>query len=479
MPLELQLIEDLHAAGQGHLVAHAAALSLSQRTAFAAQLASVNWAVLSELNQPETETDEFLPEDIQPPAQLIRRTDDAADKVRWQAARERGEAALRAGSVAAIVVAGGQGTRLGFDAPKGFFPIGPVTGATLFQGFFEQLEVVRRRYGYTVPYAVMTSDATHHATVEGFRERNWFGRSPEDVWLFCQGNMPALDAQTGQALLSGPGQLALSPDGHGGMLAAMQRSGLLRRCADEGIDTLYYHQVDNPATKVCDPEFLGWHLLEQAEISTKVVPKRSADEKMGVAVTVQGVTRVIEYSDLPATVAAATDERGRLRIWAGNTAIHAFDRRFLEAAVKSAGSLPFHRALKVVPYWTSERGNVIPTTPNAIKLERFIFDLMPTASRALIVETTREDEFLPVKNAQPPDAPETVRTALQQRWRSWLRAAGAEIADDVPVEISPLVAFAAADLQGRIRPGTRFTEAVVLSPATVEQAAWSLPPDPA
>jgi UDP-N-acetylglucosamine/UDP-N-acetylgalactosamine diphosphorylase len=479
MPLEQQLVEDLHAAGQGHLVAHAAALSISQRTAFAAQLQSVNWPELSRWQHPDSHAAVIDPREIEPPAQLIRRTQEGTDDERWQAARARGEAALASGTVASIVVAGGQGTRLGFDAPKGFFPIGPVTGATLFQGFFEQLEVVRRQTGRTVPLLVMTSDATHNETVEGLRRHAWFGRSPDDVWLFCQGNMPALDAVTGRALLSGPGQLALSPDGHGGMLAALQRGGLLQRCAQAGIETFFYHQVDNPATIVCDPAFLGWHLRERAEVSTKVVPKRAAEEKMGVAVTVQGTTRIIEYSDLPPAVATATDDRGRLRIWAGNTAIHAFDRQFLERAAQNSAALPFHRAQKVVPYWTAETGPVVPTAPNAIKLERFIFDLLPTAERALIVETQRDLEFLPVKNAQPPDAPESVRAALQQRWRTWLRAAGAEIADDVPVEISPLVAFSAADLPGRLRPGTRFTETVVLDPVHIQRAAWFVSPETA
>jgi len=261
-------------------------------------------------------------------------------------------------------------------------------------------------------------------------------------------------------LLAGPGQLALSPDGHGGLLAALQRSGLMRELSTRGIQTLYYHQVDNPTTIVCDPAFIGWHLLERADVSTKVVAKRSAEEKMGVAVSVDGVTRIIEYSDLPADIAAQTDEHGQLRIWAGNTAMHVFQRAFLERAVQDATALPFHIARKAVPYWTKDSGVVEPQSPNAYKFERFIFDVLPRAERALIVEADRAAEFNPVKNKDGADSPETARAALQALHRNWLRQAGATIDDNVPVEIGPMVALDSDDLRARDVEGMSFTSTV-------------------
>ena len=284
--------------------------------------------------------------------------------------------------------------------------------------------------------------------------------------------MPAVDAETGQALLSGPGQLALSPDGHGGILAAMAAAGLLDRMRTRGIDTIYYHQIDNPTTIVADPAFLGWHLLQDREMSTKVVAKRSAEEKMGVAVDLDGATQVIEYSDLPAELAAARDAQGQLKFWAGNTAIHAFRREFLERALLDTQALPFHVAKKLVPYWTLNGGPVTPTSPNAYKFERFIFDVMPWSKATLIVEADRAAEFNPIKNNTGVDSPETAQAALMALHRQWLRQAGATLADDIPVEISPLVALDANDLLGRIAPGTTLTEPIWLSPETLIRYPW-------
>ncbi len=398
----------------------------------------------------------------QPPRQLVRLPQTPDDEARWREARERGLDWLRAGKVGVIVVAGGQGTRLGSPLPKGMFPIGPLSGKTLFQWFVEQLQTRRRQTGAAIPYAVMTSAATQAETAAYFAEHRNFGLPAEDLRLFQQGHLPAVDAVTGVPLCSAPGELALSPDGHGGLLAALSRARILQDWADRGIETLMYHQVDNPCPPMCDPAFLGWHLHAAAEVSTKVVAKRSAAEKMGVLVEVEGVARIIEYSDLPADVAAATDDRGGLRIWAGNTAMHIFQREFLERALNDDRALPFHIARKIVPYVDEAGRTVTPPAPNAFKFERFIFDVLPWSRHSLIVEGNRADEFNPVKNQTGDDSPETARAALMALHRRWLRAAGVEIADDVPVEISPLVASAPEDLRGRFPAGTRITTPLLL-----------------
>jgi UDP-N-acetylglucosamine/UDP-N-acetylgalactosamine diphosphorylase len=465
--------------GQSHLWTYAEELPEPQRTAFLSEVARIDWRQIAQLYQQATTSGandaKSLAQFADPPERLVRLTDPPSA---WQAARERGEAALRAGKVAAILVAGGEGTRLGFDGPKGMYPIGPLSGKTLFQLFAEQLIARRRKYGVRIPYLIMTSDATHADSIAFWQKHDYFGLPADDVRFFCQGHMPALDFQ-GRALFTGPGQLVLSPDGHGGLLAALDRSGLLHELAQRGIETLYYHQVDNPTTIVCDAAFIGWHLQEQADVSTKVVAKCSAAEKMGVVVTIDGVTRVIEYSDLPADVAAQTDERGALRIWAGNTAMHVFQRGFLERALQNDAVLPFHIARKAVPHWTPSskssapamasedsiagaRGYemITPDAPNAFKFERFIFDVLPWADRALIVEADRAAEFNPVKNKSGADTPETARAGLQALYRSWLRQAGAIIADDVPVEISPLRALDEEDVKGRIKAGMTITGAL-------------------
>ncbi len=465
----------LRRAGQDHLIDHAGILAPTERASFLDQLLSVDWDHVGELWRTRDQSIALNVTAAQAPHQVVRLPTSDAQQSAWMAARQTGEDALRAGRVAAVVVAGGQGTRLGIAYPKGLLPVGPLSQQTLFQRFFDQVHARKQQHGVSIPYAIMTSHATHADTLQALEEQHYYGLDPDDVWPFCQGRMPAVDAITGRALLAGPGQLALSPDGHGGILAAMARAGLLERMKSRGIDTIYYHQIDNPTTIIADPAFLGWHLHHQAEMSTKVVAKRSAEEKMGVAVDLQGSTQIIEYSDLPAELAALTDDDGQLKFWAGNTAIHVFQRTFLERALLDKHALPFHVARKSVPYWTKETGTVTPPAPNAFKFERFIFDVMPWSQSALIVEADRSAEFNPIKNNSGADSLETAQAAMMALHRQWLRSAGATVADSVPVEISPLIALAAADLRGRIAQGTVITEPLWLSPKTIGQYPWFHP----
>ncbi len=475
MSLPSPLCVLLRRAGQEHLIEHAEQLSTTERATFLEQLQSIDWDLVAQLWRTRDVLTAVNAFEARSPRMLLRLPGNDAERTHWQAARATGEEALRAGRVAVVVVAGGQGTRLGISFPKGLLPIGALSQQTLFARFFDQLKARQHRHGVTIPYAIMTSPATHAETLQALEEQNCFGLDRDNVWPFCQGCMPAVDADTGRALLAGPGQLALSPDGHGGILAAMAKAGLLEKMKSRGIDMLFYHQIDNPTTVVADPALLGWHLQTHAEMSTKVVAKRSAEEKMGVAVDLNGATQIIEYSDLPGELAALTDDRGRLRFWAGSTAIHVFQRAFLERALLDKQALPFHIARKAVPFWTADAGVVTPPMPNAFKFERFIFDVMPWSKAALIVEADRTAEFNPVKNNTGADSLETSQAAMMALHRSWLRAAGATIADDVPIEISPLVALSAEDLQGRIAPGTVIAQPTWLTPETIAQFPWFRP----
>jgi UDP-N-acetylglucosamine/UDP-N-acetylgalactosamine diphosphorylase len=301
----------------------------------------------------------------------------------------------------------------------------------------------------------MTSDATHAATADYFRKQRNFGIEANNVRLFCQGVMPAVDAATGKVLLSSKSSLALSPDGHGGMLAALAQTGGLADMQSRGIKYLFYFQVDNPLVEMCDPAFIGYHILARSEMSTLAVAKRDAAERVGNIVTIDGRTRIIEYSDLPDDAAKQQNPDGSLRLWAGNTAVHVFDVAFLNRCSRSDDTLPFHTARKKVPY-IDERGNrVEPAEPNAIKFERFIFDLLPAAERAIVVEADAAREFAPVKNApgEKRDSPDTCKAAMTALYREWLEAAGAKVAASAPVEISPLFALDAAEVKAKIKPG--------------------------
>ena len=279
--------------------------------------------------------------------------------------------------------------------------------------------------GRRVPFLVMTSPATDAETRTFFQENRYFGLPAKEVFFFCQGTMPALDPATGKLLLEVPGRLFTGPNGHGGVLLALRDSGLLDRLKQSGIRQISYFQVDNPLVKVGDPLFLGHHLAADAEVSSKILPKEGPTDKLGNLVLVDGRCTMIEYSDLPEDLARQTDQQGRLRIWAGSPAIHLFAVDFLSRVTEGRLRIPFHVAHKKVPY-LDDKGILVQTDrENALKFEMFIFDVLPLADRWTVVETSRREEFVPLKNASGPDSPATVRQAISNLAGDWLEQAGA------------------------------------------------------
>jgi UDP-N-acetylglucosamine pyrophosphorylase len=474
IPQETQRL--LEGAGQGHLLDWWNDLDDSRRAHLLSQIETIDFTLIDELVRSHRRRRDDpaladphadprrLAERAGPPLNLLRLPRTPAEREEWQAAEARGEELLSEGKVGAIVVAGGQGTRLKFDQAKGLYPIGPVSGRSLFQVFAEQLRARSRRAGVAIPYFVMTSHVTHDEIAAFFAANAHFGLDPADVFLFQQGAMPATDAVTGQVLLASKHEVAFSPDGHGGLPAALRKAGLFDEMCRRGIEHLYYHQVDNPASILCDPVFLGLHEQRRSDLSTKIVAKVAPEEPMGVVVSVDGQTRIIEYSDLPAELLRKTDDAGRPCFQAGNTAIHAFRREFLERLAADPELLPFHVAFKSVEFLDGSGRVVTPTENNAWKFERFIFDALPHADEALVVETDRATEFLPVKKAEGTDSPQSSRDGLMRMYRSWLRAAGTEVSDDVPVEISPLAALRGEDLLQGISLSPTIDRPMVIGP---------------
>lgn len=465
------LVARLAATGDSHLLRFWETLDDAGRERLAMQLADLDLAAAHRLYAakaagPDTAADVVAAAaKAAPPAAVVRLAKTDADQADRAAAVAVGEALLKSGAVGAILVAGGQGTRLGFDQPKGMFPVGPVSGTTLFALLAGQLKARGEAAGVTIPLYVMTSPATDAPTRAEFAAQNYYGLGEENVVFFCQGTMPAVDDATGQVLLAAKDAVAVSPDGHGGLVAALKNRGALDDMAKRGVTTLYYHQVDNPTAIVCDPAFLGAHKQLDGQVSTKVVAKVAPAEKMGVVCDVDGVTQIIEYSDLPDEAAARTDADGGLLLWAGNTAIHCFERSFLERLAEDGergAGLPFHVAHKKVPHLHDAGRPVEPTAPNAYKFERFIFDSLPLATVAPVVETDRAREFNPVKNAEGADSPATAKAALTTLHRGWLEAAGATLADGVTVEVLPSFALDEAGVRAKVPAGTRYDVDTVL-----------------
>lgn len=460
-----ELLKLLEPHGQSHLVDWFHELSVDQQSRLAHQVRQLDFTLIARLialrDQKNSAAGERRAARAEAPQELVRLADSNN-----AAAREAGERLLADGKVAAILVAGGQGSRLGFEAPKGIFPIGPVSQRSLFQMHCEQLLARSRRAGRTIPYLIMTSDATHEATVDFFRTHDYFGLPASSVHFFQQASLPAIDAGSNRILLADKHELTLSPDGHGGILRALKQSGLLDEMKSEGIEHFFYHQVDNPTAILCDPVFLGLHAQRRSDMSTKVVAKVDPHERMGVIVTLDGQTQIIEYSDLSRDEAERVDAAGQPIFWAGNTAIHALRREFLDELTSGDAGLPFHIAHKPVACLNTD-GLVInadPKCPNAHKFEQFIFDALPQAQVALVVEADRQREFNPVKNATGADSPVTSRAALNRIAREWITAAGGHVDPGINLEISPLFALDAEELATRISAGTRYQQPTVLGP---------------
>ncbi len=371
------------------------------------------------------------------PAPVIPIPGTKAEKARRQKARLVGEELIRKNQVAVLIVAGGQGSRLGFSGPKGKFPITPVKKKSLFQLFAETIRALNLRYEATLPLLIMTSPENHEETREFFEVNNFFGLSPKEVYFFDQGMLPTLTVE-GKIVLKDETHILTNPDGHGGSLKALHTSGLLKKLINLGYTELFYCQVDNPLVRIADPVFIGYHRLEGAEISTKVVRRTELGEKVGILGIVKGKPGIVEYSDFPPGEYQTLDETGRPRHWAGNTAIHMISFNVIVNLNRHGFALPYHRAVKKIEYF---RENSKKIEENGIKFEAFVFDTIPLAEKTCILEVVREEEFAPVKNRDGIDSPATAEAALTSLYQGWLRDAGIETEAGVRVEISPLFAL--------------------------------------
>jgi UDP-N-acetylglucosamine/UDP-N-acetylgalactosamine diphosphorylase len=381
----------------------------------------------------------------------------------YRQAVEAGKKAISAGKVAAFVVAGGQGTRLGFDGPKGDFPISPVRNKTLFQVFADTIAAVSKRYQASCPWYIMTSPLNYDRTVEIFRSNDYFGLDAKSVFIFQQGTLPNFSPD-GRILLADKANIACSPDGHGGSLKALARSGALEDMKNRGVEFLSYWQVDNPLINIFDPLFIGLHILDNAEMSSKAVIKARPREKVGNFCLIDGKITVIEYSDLPDELAERRNPDGSLTFQLGSIGIHIISRTFVEKLNAKGFSLPLHRAVKNIPH-IDEQGNLIES--DGMKLESFVFDAIPLASKSIILETLRSEEFAPTKNATGLDSVETTKQMMVARAAAWLEYAGTAVprkpdgSADCLLEIAPSFALEKEDVRAqldhipKIKPGDK------------------------
>jgi UDP-N-acetylglucosamine/UDP-N-acetylgalactosamine diphosphorylase len=301
----------------------------------------------------------------------------------------------------------------------------------------------------------MTSETNGEPTREFFEQHRHFGLDPAEVFFFKQDMMPALDLE-GRLVLDAKDHVFASPDGHGGSISSLLKSGALADMKERGIKYISYFQVDNVLIKIGDPVFIGHHIAKGAEMSVKVAPKRDPEETVGVVCRLDDVTTVIEYSDLPEEHKYALNKNGALRFSAGNLAIHVLSVNFIERLNTEKHSLPFHIAEKAIPF-LDDRGELTkPKQKNGLKFEKFVFDALSHARASAIMEVNRDEEFAPIKNADGEDSPETARNLMTRLYAKWLGEADMRLPRDRrglvkgSVEISPLFALDSDELKRKL-----------------------------
>jgi UDP-N-acetylglucosamine/UDP-N-acetylgalactosamine diphosphorylase len=431
--------------GQSHLLRFYDQLSPAAQTALLEQINTIDFELMNSLyhnvalNPPDILGAGLL---TPLPSQSWAKFDRETRSYLW----EQGLSLIGAGKVAAVLVAGGQGTRLGHSGPKGTFDIGLPSGKSLFQLQAERLLNLGQKTGKIIPWYIMTSADNHHDTLEFFQSKLHFGYPQEDLRFFSQDQLPVLD-ESGKVLMAEPGRISMGPNGNGGCFLALETSGALADMNRRGLDWVFLYGIDNALVRICDPGLIGFAAVNDLPAVNKTVAKTSPEENVGVLCYRNRRPAIIEYTELPPELARERDTAGHLLYGNANIVTHLFRRGFLE---QNAGSrLPYHVAHKKIATIDADGDPILAVAPNAYKFELFMFDIFPLLPDITALQAIREEEFAPVKNKEGTDSPVTARNLLFELHRKWLVQAGVnpELLRDRWVEISPLLSFAGEGLE--------------------------------
>jgi len=461
--------------GQGHLVKFWDTLEESQQTAL---LGEINGIDLEEVCGYFSEADasmradtEKIDEQLEPLEKEVCGSVARSSNEELEDYRIKGLTAIGNSEVAVLLLAGGQGTRLGVPYPKGMYDVGLPSGRTLYQIQAERVLRLQRMgekltgKPCTIPWYIMTSEHTKEATEKFFTKNDFFGLKKENMVLFEQGLLPCFDFD-GKIIMDSPSKIAQAPDGNGGLYNALRNEKVLDDLSRRGVRHIHVYCVDNILVKMADPTFIGFCISKNVECGAKAVEKTQPNEAVGVVCKVAGKYKVVEYSEITTSTSEKRGADGRLAFNQGNICNHYFTLDFLKhvCVKENSAQLKHHVAKKKIPYVDTQGKQHKPSAPNGIKMEKFVFDVFHFAQNFGVWEVLREEEFSPLKNADGASngTPTTCRQDLQAQHRRFLTAAGGALTgsqDDAVCEISALVSYAGEDLESVVS-GKKFKSPV-------------------
>lgn len=399
-----QAFDKLSAVGQEHVLQYYEELSAAQQQELLNQIENTDFSVLASLNGKENagSRGEITPLAAMQLSQIREKEPEF---------RKTGIGAIKDGKVGAVLLAGGMGTRLGSDHPKGMYNIGITREVYIFQRLIENLFEVVKEAGAWIPLYVMTSDKSHEATTQFLKEHDYFGYNSEYITFFMQDMAPACDYE-GKIYMEEKWKMATSPNGNGGWYASMYKWGVAQKALADGVEWLNVFAVDNVLQRIADPCFVGAVIANDCAVGAKVVRKCTPDEKVGVMCLEDGRPSIVEYYDLTEELMNAKDKNGDPAYNFGVILNYLFRISDLEQIREK--SLPLHVVEKKIPYLDGNGGLQKPDKPNGYKFEQLVLDMIHELDSCLPFEVERGKEFAPIKNATGVDSVESARALCKE-----------------------------------------------------------------
>lgn len=399
----LKVKELLKANNQEHLLTFYNDLSTEDKEKLLNQILSIDFDLMKNLYENTKKQIDIDTNSIEPISYIDKSKIPENQLIEYNSI---GAEAIKSGKLAAVTMAGGQGTRLGHNGPKGTYDLGLPSHKSIFEILCDTLKKAQIDFGVTVPWYLMTSNENNSATIDFFEKNNYFGYPKEAIHFFIQGELPMIGTD-GKILLDENGLVKLAANGHGGIFDSMFKSGVLNEMKQKGIEWIFIGGVDNVLVKMVDPTLIGLCEKNNTLAGGKSLVKAGPKEKVGVFCKRNGKPSVVEYTEITDEMANLTDSNGELVYGESHILCNLFNIKALEAISKN--SLPYHSAFKKANYMNEQKQIVTADSPNAYKFEAFIFDAFSTLDSMSILRVKRENEFAPVKNATGVDSPETAR----------------------------------------------------------------------